>query len=214
MFAVIFIPNFSLQAVLRHEPDSRHGAIALVDPQLPKAVIVQLTSAAQYFGVCSGLTPSQATARCADLLIKPRSLAQEEAATEVLLQTAYAFSPNIESTAPGVCTMELKGLPFASNSSAAEQWAEKIIEVLAQFHLNAKIGLATTPELALLAARSANRVITLMSSFRKSDAQISPSPPRSGGEVVLRAQGEEFSFKDSHLSNVPPTCTIDCFPIS
>src|SRR5690348_6009792 len=104
MFAVIFIPNFSLQAVLRHEPELRRRAVALVDPKATKPILVQLTTPARAFGVCEGLTPSQAMARCAELIIKPRSTAQEESATEVLLQTAYAFSPNIESTAPGVCT--------------------------------------------------------------------------------------------------------------
>jgi protein ImuB len=158
MFAVIAIPNFSLQAVLRHEPDLRARPVALVDSKLLKPAIVQLTSAAQSCGVCEGLTASQAMARCAELIIKLRSPAQEESATEVLLQTAYAFSPNIESTGPGVCTMELKGMAFDSDSGAAEQWAQKIIEVLAQFHIAANIGVAPTPELALLAARSGTGV--------------------------------------------------------
>src|SRR6201999_1190560 len=102
MFAVIFIPNFSLQAVLRHEPELRGRAVALVDPKLSKPIIIQLTPAARACGIIEGLTPSQAMARCAELIIKPRSPGQEESATEVLLQTAYAFSPNIEATAPGV----------------------------------------------------------------------------------------------------------------
>jgi protein ImuB len=160
MFAVIFIPNFSLQATLRHEPELRARAVALVDSKLTKPAVVELTAAARAYGVCEGLTASQAMARCAELIIKPRSPAQEESATEVLLQTAYAFSPNIESTAPGVCTMELKGMAFVSDYAAAEQWAGKIIEVLAQFHIEAKMGLAATPELALLAARAAKPILT------------------------------------------------------
>ncbi len=161
MFAVIFIPNFSLQAVLRHEPELREQPVALVDSKLLKPVIVQLTPAARSCGVCEGLTASQAMARCAELIIKPRSPSQEESATEVLLQTAYAFSPNIEATAPGLCTMELKGMAFGSDDGAVEPWAKKIIEVLAQFHIAAKVGLAATPELALLAAREAETVLTL-----------------------------------------------------
>jgi protein ImuB len=162
MFAVIFIPNLSLQAVLRHEPELRGRAVALVDPKLPKPIIIQLTPAARACGVGEGLTPSQAMARCAELIIKPRSPVQEESAAEVLLQTAYAFSPNIESTALGVCTMELKGLGFLSDTNAVEQWAGKMVEVLAQFHIEAKVGLAATPELALLAARAANSVLALI----------------------------------------------------
>ena len=167
MFAVIFIPNFSLQAVLRHDPALRALPVALVDSKLLKPAIVQLTPAAQACGVTEGLTASQAMARCAELIIKPRSPAQEDSATEVLLQTAYAFSPNIESTAPGLCTMELKGMAFDSNHGAIEQWAKQIIEVLAQFHIAAKVGLSATPELALLAARAASPIMTLSPSLKK-----------------------------------------------
>src|SRR5436190_17252267 len=101
-FAVVFIPNFSLQAALRHEPELRDRAVALVDPELPKPNIVQLTAIARSCGVAEGLTASQAMARCADLIIRTRSRAQEQAAMDVLLQTAYAFSPTIEATAPGI----------------------------------------------------------------------------------------------------------------
>ena len=170
MFAVIFIPNFSLQAVLRYEPDLRSRPVALVDPKDTKPAITQLTFAAQACGVCAGLTASQAMARCAELIIKPRSPAQEESATEVLLQTAYAFSPNIEATAPGVCTIELKGIALDSRSGL-EQWAQKIIEILAQFNLAAKLGLAATPELALLAARSADSIFTLSQKHPTSNIQ-------------------------------------------
>ena len=160
MFAVIFIPNFSLQAALRHEPDLRSRPVALVDPHATKPVITQLTSAAKSCGVCEGLTASQAMARCAELIIKSRSPAQEDSATEVLLQTVYAFSPNIESTAPGVCTIELKGTGLETRDGIV-QWSQKIIEVLAQFNMAAKIGLALTPELAMLAARAADPLLFL-----------------------------------------------------
>src|SRR6188768_3495000 len=99
MFAAILISDFALHAVLRQEPDLRERPVALIDPALLKPVIIQLTAAARVVGVSEGLTPSQAMARCAELLIKTRSLVHEQAATDILLQTAYAFSPNIEATA-------------------------------------------------------------------------------------------------------------------
>src|SRR5262245_12823333 len=115
MFAVVFVQNFSLQAVLRHEPDLISRAVALTDPELPKLGIVQCTSAARDADVDEGMSASQAMARCAELVIKSRSRAQEQSATEVLIQTAYAFSPFIESTAPGICTMDLRGLRIVEN---------------------------------------------------------------------------------------------------
>src|SRR5262245_35258506 len=136
MFAGIYLPNFCLQAVLRREPELNARAVALIDPALPKPLIVELTSAARAAGVREGLTASQAMARCGDLICRTRSPLQEQAASDVLLQTAYAFSPNIEATLPGVCTVDLKGLDL---SGGLERWASKILQALAGFHLEAQI---------------------------------------------------------------------------
>jgi hypothetical protein len=78
---------------------------------------------------------------------------------ETLMQTAYAFSPHIEATAPGVCTIELKGLSIQTNETSAKQWAAEILRVLKQFHLLGQIGFAETPALALLAAHAAKPVL-------------------------------------------------------
>jgi len=70
MFASIYIPNFSLQAALRHQTDLRLKPVAMVDPELSKPVIVELNSAARHFGVIPGFTASQAMARCPALTIQ------------------------------------------------------------------------------------------------------------------------------------------------
>jgi len=153
MFAVIFIPNFGLQAVMRYDPELQACPVALVDAETTKAVIVELNAIARDRGVAEGLTASQAMARCDRLTIKPRSRAQEQAVTEVLLQTASVFSPNIESTGWGVCTLELKGLALQTEESV-RAWTQKIIASLRQLGLDAKVGVASTPSLALIAAHS------------------------------------------------------------
>jgi protein ImuB len=158
MFAVIHIPDFALQAALRLEPELKSRAAALVDSEPGKTTIMQLTSAARERGVFEGSTPSQAMARCGDLVIKQRSRAREQSATEILLQTACAFSPYIESTAPGVCTMELNGLAL-ENEMDARPWALKIRSALASFHLDAQIGFAPAPGLALVLAQVANPIL-------------------------------------------------------
>ena len=152
MFAVIYLPNFSLQAVLRPEPETRSHPVALIDSEPARPEIIEFNAEAKKYDVVKGMTPSQAAARCGHLKIKLRSAAQEQSATEILLQTAHAFSPNIESTAPGVCTLELKGLGL-ENDAGMQTWAEKVRQALAKFCLEARIGMAPTPELALLGAR-------------------------------------------------------------
>lgn len=161
MFAVIHIPDFSLQAVLRHEPALWSCPVAIVDECETPARITQMNGAAQEGGVCGGLTSTQALARCSHLLIKARSVAKEEVASDILQQTAYNFSPRIEATSAGVCTMDLQGLPVLAEGShpALRQWAEPIVAALARVNLRSHIGIAHTPNLALQAALQANPIL-------------------------------------------------------
>lgn len=152
MFAVIHIADFCLQAVLRQEPDLQSHPVALAAVSDSSPAILQCTATARRCGVSAGLTASQAVARCPRLKIRTRSLTRENSAAEILLQTAYAFSPNIESTLPGVCTMDLKGLGLG-NQAEIQVWCEKILTTLGSFQLKARIGLGPTPDLALLAAQ-------------------------------------------------------------
>ncbi len=180
MFAAIFIPHFSIQAVTRleSEPDTE-GPVALVDPELSKATIVQLNPGALKYGIIPGFSSTQGLARCPTLAVKSRSRLREAAATDVLLQTAYAFSPNIESTMLGVCILELKGLGL-NTDAALQQWAAQILQQLAACNLNASIGFAQTPDLALLAARTPERihVIRDLQAFiaRLPITSLNPSP--------------------------------------
>jgi protein ImuB len=210
MFAVVCIPNFSLQAFLRHEPELRDRPVALIEAtgtNFAKTLILECTRTAETAGVCPGLTAPQAQARCRELVLKPRTVPAEQNATGILLQTAYAFSPNIEDTSPGVCTIDLRGLNFCGNRSdeirsrkseivqnssmpvvtndhsaqqsfqffqttagqelfaidqnrsAISAWAGAIVAALQQLRLEAQVGIASTPNIALLAARAANPVL-------------------------------------------------------
>ena len=70
MFATIYLPDFYLQAALRHQPELRAKPVALIDDQEKKAVIIQLNAAAEQIGVRRGMTPSQGLARCLQLIVK------------------------------------------------------------------------------------------------------------------------------------------------
>jgi protein ImuB len=152
LFGVIHVPDFYLQAALRLEPELSSRPVALLDDLSAKASVLQATDAARRAGVVAGLTSTQAMARCPGVVLKARSRPREEAAAAMLLQCAYCFSPNIEATADGVCTLDLQGLPVAGQWEA---WARKILDALAQLQLQAQIGVAQTPLLAWQAARRA-----------------------------------------------------------
>jgi len=151
MFADIYVPDFFLHAVLRAEVGLEKRPVVLIDPREKKPVVLQLTAAARAVGIDEGMSSTQALARSTLVQIKPRCAAQEKAATDALLQCAYSFSPNIESTAAGVCTLDLAGLPNLEH----EELANEMVQRLATLHLPAQVGVGENPWLALLAARAA-----------------------------------------------------------
>ena len=157
-YAVIYVPQFSLQAVLRHEPEQWAKPVVLVDPALRTPLICEVTEPARVAGVTQGLTPTQAMARCAHVLVRPRSLSQENAATTALLQCAYAFSPHLEASAPGLCTLDLHNLAALAGAdrTALDAWGRKLQGVLAGVQLSVAVGLGATPNVARHAARWAS----------------------------------------------------------
>ncbi len=155
MFAALYLPDFELQAALRHEPALWTEPVALLDNQEAKATILQLTSSAAEMGVTVGMTPSQALARCLDLIIRSRALEQEKIAGEILLHHAATLAPEIEATAPGIVTVH-----FTSRKNCRES-AERVVRQLAELQLTAQAGLAATPDLSFLAACLARPVLQI-----------------------------------------------------
>src|SRR5208283_4560090 len=105
MFACIYIPDFPVQASLLPEPaETRtaltHSPIAILDgpANLPRIFATNL--AARRAGIQIGMTKLQA-GLCAGVVLRNRSLAEEESAQSTLLDCASQFSPRVESTAPG-----------------------------------------------------------------------------------------------------------------
>ncbi len=155
MFAALYLPDFELQAALRHQPELHQQPVALLDDEEAKAKILQLTKSAAEAGVSAGMTPSQGLARCLSLIIKPRAREQEKIAGEILLHYAATLAPEIEATAPGVCTVR-----FTSLKKCREN-VERVVRQLAQLQLNAQAGLAATPDLSFLAACLARPVLQI-----------------------------------------------------
>ena len=107
MFATIYLPNFYLQAAMRHQPGLCAKPVALIEEQEKKPVIVQLNDVAEKAGIDKGMTPSQALARSLQIVIKVRARQQEKSIQKILLHYAFTLSPFLEATAPGICTVQL-----------------------------------------------------------------------------------------------------------
>jgi protein ImuB len=150
MFAVLHIADFALQAMLRTDHALSHRPTALFDDTRSKSLVRAINAPARHAGVQPGMNAPQAVARCPALLIctpRPAAAAEARAAFHAV---AFTLSPTIEETAPGLCTVDLRGAKPAQLMAAAND----AIAQLNRFGLTATIGLARTPLLAFYAARS------------------------------------------------------------
>lgn len=189
MFAVVYAPGFALQASLRHEPELRTRPVAMVDDTAKPPLIFQMTNAARKAGVRKGMTSSQGLARCGALLTRLPTPEGEKMASAALWQCAASVSPYLEATEKGICTLDLKGL------GAARGWWKGLVEQLRRQELEVKIGVAATPDLALLAAQNARPFLEIderkgLQDLPLSALQGSPGLFRMLRRLGLRRMGE------------------------
>ena len=155
MFATIYLPNFYLQAAIRHQPELRGQPVALLEEQEKKPVIIQLNEAAKQAGIRNGMTPSQALARYLQVTIKARGRMQEKSIQEMLLHYAFTLSPFVEATKPGICTIQ-----FTDNRDLSAK-VSRVIEQLTECEITAQAGIAPTPDTSLLIAHLARPILEI-----------------------------------------------------
>jgi protein ImuB len=153
-YAVLYAPNFRLQATLRYCPQLAGQPVGLLDSTGKKPHVCELTAPALAARVEVGMSPTQAKARCAELHLVSGNFGHERAAHDVLLQTAETISPFLEATAPGVVTVEWP----SEKPPDEKQLAVSLVDPLCALGLGVRVGLAATPFLALLASRFAEPV--------------------------------------------------------
>lgn len=148
-YAVIWCRDFRLQALKRR--GGRDLPVALVDDTQRQSIVLCCNALAARSGVGPGMPTVQALARCPLLRVERPSEASELAASRILLETALAWVPGIEETAPGILTLDLA-------TQSASDWVEsayRLRDRLARFGLEVVVGLGETPALARIAAQAA-----------------------------------------------------------
>ena len=93
--------------------------------------------------------------RSSDESVYDTQVIEEKIADEILLHHAATLAPEIEATAPGICTVR-----FTSRKKCREN-VEGVVRQLAQLQLRAQAGLAATPDLSFLAACLARPVLQI-----------------------------------------------------
>jgi protein ImuB len=155
MFATIYLPNFCLQAAMRHQPELSEKPVALIEEHERKPVIIQLNEAAENAGIRKGMTPSQALARSLAVVIKVRASMQEKSMQEMLLHSAFALSPFVEDTAPGVCIVQFTDCRNLNDKVC------RVIEQLAECEIRTQAAIAPTLDSSFLTAHLAMPVLQI-----------------------------------------------------
>jgi len=148
--ASIFVPNFTVQAVVRAEPALRERALALIDGNPPLCKVVAVNDKAARASIEIGMTKMNA-AQFAGVEIRPRSVAQEKIAHDVLLDIGWSVSPRIEDTARNTIVLDLSGLTqlFGTESEISAHLARRAGDC----GLFANVAIASNVDTALIAAR-------------------------------------------------------------
>src|SRR5215471_5329507 len=127
MFCCIFIPDFPVEAILRFEPELRARPVAVLMGRPPLEKVFALNEKSRQAGVEAGATRAQLEA-WSELILRTRSLSQEESAHAAVLDCAGLFSPEVEDTAPDTVLLNIDGLEplFGSLEKIARDIAHRI----------------------------------------------------------------------------------------
>lgn len=155
MFACFYISDFPVQASLLPEAKQTrmalwHSPVAILDGPPNLSRVFATNPAARRGGIQPGMTKLQVETY-GGVLLRKRSLADEESAQTALLDFAGKFSPRVESTAPGTAILDLSGMEsiLGAWSGATRAMTAQALEI--GFEL--RIAIASNPDTALLAAR-------------------------------------------------------------
>ncbi len=159
MFAVIDIPDFDLQAVVRTTSTPVGRPIVLVNEGggNRQTRVIRMDNRARELAIKEGMTLAQALARSPELTVRTPSPSAEQLAASALLDVAWALAPRVEQSSPSRCTVDLAGLPLTN----LESRGKALHTQLWKMGMWARVGFAQTPQLALYAARWASPVLVV-----------------------------------------------------
>jgi protein ImuB len=199
VFAVLHISDFALHAVLRTERENHNRPAALFAGTGKKSTVLATTPPARAAGVELGMTAPQAVARCPTLVIRAPNADADAEARATLHAVAFTLSPSIEDTAPGICTIDLRG----SAQEKFEPAAHAAVAELARLALPATAGLARTPLLALYAAKVGRVIPTAppLDARTEAERRVKDNPPYPPSHAVIEVADEK-----SFLAPLPLAC--------
>jgi len=156
-FACLFVPDFPVQAVLRHDVGLQGRPVAVLEGSPPLAKVVSANGAAKAVGVEAGMTKAEAE-MCPGVVWRWRSPAAEASAHAALLDCAWTISPQVEDVCEGgdekrldTVVLDISGCGRLFGSP--EKIANDLKRVAGNVGFDARVAVAGNAEAAVCAAR-------------------------------------------------------------
>ena len=167
-YAAVHIPEFPVVAWLRSDAAARSHALAVIEGIAPLQRAVSINRAARSQGVSHGMSKVQAEAS-GPMLFRDRSVAEETAAFENVLEIAERFSPRIEAFAGPLnsyaqahslaVSLLIDRTGTETLFGTAEQYARKLKSELEAEDFPCSVATCSNARASLLLARSHTGVI-------------------------------------------------------
>ena len=160
LYACVYIPEFSVQAVVRSQSDLSYDkdSLAVLDGAGSLQRVVGLNPQARHAGAENGMTRPRAEALPNVKLLK-RTIQQERAAHSALMDCGFSASPFVESTCPGTIIIDATGAHRLLGS--AMEIGQKLAIRASECGFQVQIALASNPDAALHAARGISGVTVI-----------------------------------------------------
>lgn len=178
MYAAWRLPRFMLQAL---KVPARAQAVVLDGSPCQDArkndddLLLCVSRSAEERGVHAGMRSSQALARCPQLACLYRDETAEKALQDLLMNGAEAWTADFESTHPGLCVLDLRRV----HRRLQPGWHEQGLLMHQDLHergVDLCVGMAETPDLALLASHVAFPVKVIRDSMVEEKAAFHELP--------------------------------------
>jgi len=158
-YAALIVPRFRLQAALLEAPAEKSQFVAVVEGGSNRGVLLEVSAGAEAQGVRAGMMATQAMARCAQLVLLLASEVAEARLGRRLLQFVETLSPRVEKQVNNLWMLDLRGVRAGVGMEYWTEWGEETLRRLrVNEGIEAKLGIALRPGLALCAARRAQPV--------------------------------------------------------
>lgn len=150
LYAGIFVPDFSLQALFAAKPELRTTAVAIVDGEPPLLRVLAANDRALKAGIMPGVLKAQA--EIAGVLTVVRSPEMEREAHNSLVTCADDTSPRVQDRAIDLLVADIDGLKMLFGTP--DLIALRVRESLLKRGLAVNVAVAPNPDMAVIAARA------------------------------------------------------------